>query len=102
MQPPVMTKVSPNDLPIMSVSALSDVARSAVLPTMHDELLPRFQQLKGVAEITLLGGEQREVQVKVDQAKLMHYRVPLPQRDGGHPARRTARCPPVTYAPNAT
>ena len=32
-----------------------------------------------MAEITLLGGEQREVQVQVDQAKLMHYRVPLPR-----------------------
>ncbi|MGB3869584.1 MAG: efflux RND transporter permease subunit [Flavobacteriales bacterium] len=79
LQPPVMTKVSPNDLPIMSVTALSKLPAPEFYQLMHDELLPRFQQLKGVAEITLLGGEQREVQVQVDQAKLMHYRVPLPR-----------------------
>ena len=79
LQPPAMTKVSPNDLPIMSVSALSNQAAPAFYQRMQDELLPRFQQLKGVAEITLLGGEQREVQVKVDQAKLVHHKVPLPQ-----------------------
>lgn len=79
LQPPVMSKVSPNDLPIMSVSALSDLPAPEFYQKMKDELLPRFQQLKGVAEITLLGGEQREIQVKVDQAKLLHHRVPLPQ-----------------------
>ncbi|MBK6777662.1 MAG: efflux RND transporter permease subunit [Flavobacteriales bacterium] len=77
LQPPVMTKVSPNDLPIMSVSALSDEPAPRFYQRMQDELLPRLQQLKGVSEITLLGGEQREVQVKVDQAKLLLYRIPL-------------------------
>jgi len=79
LQPPVMSKVSPNDLPIISVSALSDLPAPEFYQRMQDALLPRFQQLKGVAEITLLGGEQREIQVKVDQAKLVHHRVPLPQ-----------------------
>jgi HAE1 family hydrophobic/amphiphilic exporter-1 len=77
LQPPVMTKVSPNDLPIMSVSAMSDRPAPEFHQHMKDVLLPRLQQLNGVAEITLLGGEQREVQVKVDQAKLLLYRIPL-------------------------
>jgi HAE1 family hydrophobic/amphiphilic exporter-1 len=79
LQPPVMTKVSPNDLPIMSVSALSDRPAPEFHQHMKDVLLPRLQQLNGVAEITLLGGEQREVQVKVDQDRLLHHRVSLPQ-----------------------
>jgi HAE1 family hydrophobic/amphiphilic exporter-1 len=32
---------------------------------MKDDFLPQIQQLKGVAEITLLGGEEREIQVKL-------------------------------------
>jgi HAE1 family hydrophobic/amphiphilic exporter-1 len=54
---------------------------------MEDDLLPRIQQLKGVAEITLLGGEQREVQVKVDQERLLN-RVSLATGNRGHSARR--------------
>lgn len=76
---PVMSKVSPNDLPIMSVSATSNLPATEFYQKMTDNYLPRIQQLKGVAEITLLGGEEREIQVKVDQAKLKLYGISLNQ-----------------------
>ncbi len=74
---PVMSKVSPNDLPIISISATSNLPATVFYQKMKDEFLPQIQQLKGVAEITLLGGEAREIQVKVDQEKLKLYRVSL-------------------------
>lgn len=76
---PVMSKVSPNDLPIMSVSATSNLPATVFYQKMKDEYLPQIQQLKGVAEITLLGGEEREIQVKINQEKLKHYRVSMLQ-----------------------
>lgn len=76
---PVMSKVSPNDLPIMSINATSNLAPTEFYQKMQDEFLPQIQQLKGVAEITLLGGEQREFQVKVSQEKLKLYRLSLSQ-----------------------
>jgi HAE1 family hydrophobic/amphiphilic exporter-1 len=76
---PVMSKVSPNDLPIMSMSATSSLPATVFYQRMKDEYLPQIQQLKGVAEITILGGEAREIQVKVDQEKLTLYRVSLSQ-----------------------
>jgi hydrophobic/amphiphilic exporter-1 (mainly G- bacteria), HAE1 family len=79
IQSPVMSKVSPNDLPIMSVSATSGLAPTEFYQRMKDEFLPQIQQLKGVAEITLLGGEEREIQVKVDQEKLKLYKLSLQQ-----------------------
>lgn len=76
---PVLSKVSPNDLPIMSISATSSLPSTVFYQKMKDEYLPQIQQLKGVAEITILGGEEREIQVKVDQDKLKLYRVSLVQ-----------------------
>ncbi|HEY1061617.1 MAG TPA: efflux RND transporter permease subunit [Daejeonella sp.] len=76
---PVMSKVSPNDLPIMSVSASSKIPATEFYQKMKDEYLPQIQQIKGVAEITILGGEEREVQVKVDIDKLKFYKISLPQ-----------------------
>lgn len=76
---PVMSKVSPNDLPIMSISATSNLAPTEFFQKMQDEILPQIQQLKGVAEITLLGGEQREFQVKVSQEKLKLHKLSLSQ-----------------------
>ncbi len=76
---PVMSKVSPNDLPIMSISATSNLSATEFFQKMTDDYLPQIQQLKGVAEITILGGEEREIQVKVDQEKLRLYKIPLLQ-----------------------
>ncbi|MDP3467327.1 MAG: efflux RND transporter permease subunit [Daejeonella sp.] len=76
---PVMSKVSPNDLPIMSISASSKMPDTEFYQKMKDEYLPQIQQIKGVAEITILGGEEREIQVKVDVDKLKFYKISLAQ-----------------------
>ena len=79
IQSPVMSKVSPNDLPIISISATSNLSETEFYQKMKDDFLPQIQQLKGVAEITMLGGEEREIQVKVDQEKLRLYKISLAQ-----------------------
>ncbi len=76
---PEMSKVSPNDLPIMSISSTSDLSASEFYQKMVDEFLPQIQQIKGVAELTVLGGEEREFQVKVNQEKLRFYNLSLTQ-----------------------
>lgn len=76
---PVMSKVSPNDLPIMSISATSDLSATEFYQKMKDEYLPQIQQIKGVAEITVLGGEEREIQVKINQDKLKLYKITMVQ-----------------------
>jgi len=79
IQNPVMSKVSPNDLPIMSISATSDMSPTEFYSKMKDDYLPQIQKIKGVAEITILGGQEREIQVKVDENKLKLYKVSLVQ-----------------------
>lgn len=76
---PEMSSVSPNDLPIISVSAVSNLPATEFYQRLKDDYLPQLQQLKGVAEITILGGEEREIQVKVDRAKMQLNRVSLLQ-----------------------
>jgi HAE1 family hydrophobic/amphiphilic exporter-1 len=76
---PVMSKVSPNDLPIMSISSTSNLPATVFYQKMKDEYLPQIQQLKGVAEITMLGGEAREIQVKINQEKIKLYGISLSQ-----------------------
>ncbi len=76
---PEMSKVSPNDLPIMSISATSDLPSTEFYQKMKDEFLPQIQQINGVAELTLLGGEEREIQVKVNQEKLRLNKLSLVQ-----------------------
>ncbi|MCC5917433.1 MAG: efflux RND transporter permease subunit [Cryomorphaceae bacterium] len=76
---PVMSKVSPNDLPIMSISSTSNLSPTDFYQKMKDDYLPQIQQIKGVAEITILGGEEREIQVKLNQDKLKLYKISMVQ-----------------------
>jgi HAE1 family hydrophobic/amphiphilic exporter-1 len=70
VMPPIMSEVSPNDLPIMIVNATSNLTAADFYQKMIDDYLPQIKQIKGVAEMTVLGGEQREIQVKLNQEKL--------------------------------
>ena len=79
VQGPEMSKVSPNDLPVMQITANADMPSTKFYQQMKDDYLPQLQQIKGVAEISLLGGEEREIQVKVDQHKLQMYKLSLLQ-----------------------
>lgn len=79
IQSPMMSKVSPNDLPIISISATSELPPAEFYQKMKDEFLPKIQQIKGVAEITILGGEEREIQVKINQDKLKLYKISMIQ-----------------------
>jgi HAE1 family hydrophobic/amphiphilic exporter-1 len=76
---PEMSKVSPNDLPIMSISATSDLSAPDFYQKMKDDYLPQIQKIKGVAEITVLGGQEKEIQVKINQEKLKYYKVSMIQ-----------------------
>ncbi|MDP1622475.1 MAG: efflux RND transporter permease subunit [Bacteroidales bacterium] len=76
---PIISKLSVNDLPIMQISVSSGLPGTEFYQQIVDEVIPQLQQIKGVAEITFLGGEEREIQVKVDKEKLRHYKLSLLQ-----------------------
>ncbi len=76
---PTMSKVSPSDLPIMSITATSNLPATDFYQKMIDDILPQIKQLKGVAEIDILGGVQREIKVNVDKEKLKLNNISLSQ-----------------------
>jgi hydrophobic/amphiphilic exporter-1 (mainly G- bacteria), HAE1 family len=72
-----MSKLSPNDQPVLQLSATSKLSPREFRQQMEDEIMPQIQQVKGVADITLLGGEQREVRININTEKLNAYRIPM-------------------------
>ncbi len=80
VEPTVFSKISPSDQPIMQISATAGNLSNAVFyQKVEDDILPQIQQIKGVAEISLLGGEQREIRINVNQDKLASYGLSLLQ-----------------------
>ena len=75
---PVLAKIEPNATPVLQVMATADrMEGTAFMTLMDDQILPLIKQVKGVAEIQVIGGEKREIRVNVDKEKLKAYNLTL-------------------------
>ena len=78
-QTPSLAKISPSDAPIMQLLATSTLPNEVFYQQMKDKYLPQLQQIKGVAEINMVGGDKREIRINVNDDKLNYYGLSLLQ-----------------------
>ena len=68
-----ISKVSPSDQPIMQLMSISNLNTADFYDLVKNEINPQIQQIPGLAEITLIGGQEREIQVNINKDKLDFY-----------------------------
>jgi hydrophobic/amphiphilic exporter-1 (mainly G- bacteria), HAE1 family len=73
---PRVNKADPNAQPIMEV-ALTGGKPDQLFQVANDQFIPALESVPGVAAINVSGGQQTEVQVRVDYAKLAAYGITL-------------------------
>lgn len=77
---PVLAKIEPNATPVLQVIATADgLDGKEFMELMDDQFLPQIKQVKGVAEIQVIGGEKREIRVNVDKEKMKSLGLSLAQ-----------------------
>ena len=75
---PIIEKFDPFDEPILSVSLYSDSIPIHEIYEYADNVLKdRFSQVGGVASVEVVGGKERQINVRADLPKLMNYGVSL-------------------------
>jgi HAE1 family hydrophobic/amphiphilic exporter-1 len=75
---PVLAKIEPNATPVLQVIATAkNMGGKEFMTLMDDQILPQIKQVKGVAEVQVIGGEKREIRVNVDKEKLKSYGLTL-------------------------
>lgn len=79
MKTPSLNKFSFDDLPIVTLSATSDLDAAAFYDLMEKRIQPTISRIDGVARVTMLGGQEREIQVNVDASKLEAYNLSILQ-----------------------
>jgi HAE1 family hydrophobic/amphiphilic exporter-1 len=79
IEQPQYMKMDLNMFPIMSIAASSDLPEKEFFDLIDLDLAPYVSQIKGVADVELVGGNQREIQVKIDAKKLQQHGVSLSQ-----------------------
>src|SRR5690606_28633958 len=79
VDPPSLVKFSMDDLPIITAAATSDMDEIAFYDLLDKKLQPILSRVPGVAQVNLIGGEEREIQVNIKQSKLEGYCLSVPE-----------------------
>ncbi len=74
-----ISKVSPSDQPILDLTIVTNVSAEEAYDIVENEILPQIQQISGIGETRMLGGQKREIKVNVNLDKLNFYRLTLAQ-----------------------
>ncbi|MFW5980695.1 MAG: efflux RND transporter permease subunit [Halanaerobiaceae bacterium] len=74
---PFVVKFDPSMLPIMRVGVTGGSDLVSLKNIIEDRITPRLERLEGVASVGLIGGQEREIQVIIDQSKLNNYSLNL-------------------------
>jgi hydrophobic/amphiphilic exporter-1 (mainly G- bacteria), HAE1 family len=75
---PVVSNFSFSDIPILRIGATADMDARELYRVVRDEVKPRLSRLTGVGQVAIVGGEEREIRVNLDMAKLSARAIPVP------------------------
>ncbi len=76
IEPPIITKVNPDDRPIMWLGVTSEkMSRKDLMAYVRDQLKDKIQTVPGVADVFLGGYVEPNLRVWVDPARLTRYQL---------------------------
>jgi hydrophobic/amphiphilic exporter-1 (mainly G- bacteria), HAE1 family len=79
IEEPVIRRVDPSAQPIMVMAIKSKFTGGQLYDLANEQIRPRFEQVKQVGLVEVVGGRRREVQVQVNRDKLAARELSLTQ-----------------------
>lgn len=76
---PSLNKFSLDDLPIITLSATAGMDDIQFYHLVDQRIAPRLSRVPGVAQVNIVGGMEREIQINIDPDKLNTLNLPLLQ-----------------------
>lgn len=77
--PPSLVKFSMDDLPVVTIAATAAMSNKEFYDLLDKKIEPIISRVPGVAQVNLVGGQEREIQVNIDQNKLEAYGLSILQ-----------------------
>ncbi|TNE78864.1 MAG: efflux RND transporter permease subunit [Bacteroidetes bacterium] len=70
---PSIGKYDLNDLPIIKMGLSANVPSTELYDLADDQIVPQISKIEGVAQVDLMGGEQREIRININRDKMELY-----------------------------
>lgn len=76
---PQFIKYDMNMFPVMSIAVNANLPETEFYDIVDKEIKTRLSQIKGAAQVEILGGNEREIEIKANAQKLEQYGISLLQ-----------------------
>jgi HAE1 family hydrophobic/amphiphilic exporter-1 len=76
---PTVSKFALDEMPVLRMGVTSTMPSREFYQLVKDKIRPRLAKIAGVGQITLVGGDEREIRVNIDAQKLRSYGLSLLQ-----------------------
>ncbi|MDX2305008.1 MAG: efflux RND transporter permease subunit [Microscillaceae bacterium] len=76
---PSLGKINFSEMPIIRLGVAAQLPATELYDLIKQRIQPSLSRLEGVGQITLVGGEEREIRVNLDAHKLEAYRLSVLQ-----------------------
>src|SRR5664280_1491349 len=76
---PTISKFALDEIPVLRMGLISNLPSRDFYQFIKDRIQPRLSKLAGVGQITLIGGDEREIRVNLDADKIQSYGLSILQ-----------------------
>ncbi len=76
---PIVVKFDPSMIPIIAYGVTGERDLGDLRTLVRDRIKDRLEMVNGVANCMIMGGREREIQVKIDKGKLEALNIPIQQ-----------------------
>lgn len=70
---PIVRKFNTDELPVLRISATSKLSEPELYDLVDNKIKPVLENVEGVGMVSIIGGNEREIQVTLDNDKLQAY-----------------------------
>lgn len=76
---PILNKFSSDETPVLRLGVSANMGPTELFDLVDDNIKPQLANVAGVGQVNIIGGNEREIQVNINQDKLIAYNISLTQ-----------------------
>ncbi|HRH56183.1 MAG TPA: efflux RND transporter permease subunit [Chitinophagales bacterium] len=76
---PVISKFSSSEIPVLRLTTFANIGETELYDLVNQTIKPIISNVEGVGQVRLIGGSEREIEVKIDNEKLQAYNLSTAQ-----------------------
>jgi hydrophobic/amphiphilic exporter-1 (mainly G- bacteria), HAE1 family len=76
---PSISKFSSDELPVIKLGVSAQIAPTKLYLLTENQIKSQLSKIKGVGQVSLVGGNEREIKINIDKRKLDAYKITISQ-----------------------